>query len=242
MTRLVLYLAALVELAATLSAAGKPPPPFAHERLDVTASCLVESIYFYDRFKERFGDDAWVRVLQWGAKEDDEVVAGHAVAVFVLKGRLWAWDVNYGFLPLDLPVAQREELALVSPLVLAKYPRITPRDPLYRFDFPQSPEANPPAARLLEDSRAVRDASVVAENLGRHRPVNLVQFSYIEGGEARQGAAVVFLFHGRYCVYAPERGTVPFHARGSVRNLRLVQEALRRMFPGASAVQPLRDG
>ena len=224
--------------AARVPAAG-PPPSIPHEALNVANGCLVESIFFYDQFRERFGGDAWVRVLQWGAKEEDEVVAGHAVAVFVYHDQLWAWDVNFGFLPLDLPVAQREDVARVSPLILVKYPRITARYPLYRFDFPQEPDPNPPAARPLDENRAVRDASVVAAKLAAHRPVNLVQFSYVEAGETRQSAAAVFQFHGRYCVYTPEEGTTPFLAQGSIRNLRLIQLALRRIHPGAFAVKPL---
>ena len=72
------------------AAADRPAAPWAHEPLNVAAGCLVESVYFYDQYRERCGDEAWVRVLQWGAKEDDEVVAGHAVAVFAIADRLWA--------------------------------------------------------------------------------------------------------------------------------------------------------
>jgi hypothetical protein len=238
--RLVMAMTAL-RAGVAAAAADRPAPPWAHEPLNVAAGCLVESVYFYDQYRERCGDDAWVRVLQWGAKEDDEVVAGHAVAVFAIADRLWAWDINYGFLPLDLPAAQRDDLDLVSRPILAKYPRVAPRDPMYRFDFPQSPADHPPAARLLEIDAGLRDASIVAEKLGRHRPVNLVRFSYVGRDGIGEGAAVVFLFHGRYCVYSPLVGTVPFRARGSVQNLRLVREALRRMVPGAFAVRPLRE-
>ena len=233
------FLVCLLCSAAILAAAGKPSPPFPHARLNVANGCLVESVYFYDQFLERFGGDAWVRVLQWGAREDDEVVAGHAVAVFEFKDQLWAWDVNYGFFPLDLPPAQREDVEKVSPLVLVKYPRITPRYPLYLFDFPQQPADNPPAAEPQDVDSDLRDASVVAEKLARHRPVNLVQFSYLEGGMSKWSAAVVFLFHGKYCIYSPAKGTVPFRAQGSVKNLRLIQECLRRIHPGAFALQPL---
>ncbi|MFA5058221.1 MAG: hypothetical protein WC485_08925 [Opitutaceae bacterium] len=233
MIRRALALICFAASATVLTAAGRPAPPFPHARLNVANGCLVESVYFYDQFRERFGGDAWVRVLQWGAKEAEEVVAGHAVAVFEFKDRLWTWDVNYGFFPLDLPPAQRDDVDRVSRLVLVKYPRIISRDPLYRFDFPQSPEAEPPAAVLLDEDGAWRDASLVAEKLARHRPVNLVRFSYLADGTPKRSAAVVFMFHGRYCIYSPDWGTVPFHAQGSVKNLRLVQEALRRMFPGA---------
>ena len=224
--------------AAALAGVGKPAPLFPHERLNVANSCLVESIYFYDQFRERFGEEAWVRVLQWGAKEDEEVVAGHAVAVFELKNRLWSWDVNYGFLPLDAPPAQRDDVDRVAPLVLAKYPRITARYPLYRFDFPQAPATAPPAALPLHENSDVRDASVVAEKLARHRPVNLLQYSYVVDGETKTSAVAVFLFHGRFCVYFPDSGTIPFRARqNSVGNLRQIQECLRRVHPGAFALK-----
>jgi hypothetical protein len=236
-TRTVLALCCLGACASALTAA--PAPPFRHQPLNVANGCLVESIYFYDRFRERFGADAWVRVLQWGAKEEDEVVAGHAVAVFVYQDRLWAWDINYGYLPLDLSPAHRADVDRVLALILRKYPGIEARYPIYRFDFPQEPDADPPAARLLDEDAAVRDASVVAAKLAAHRPVNLVRFSYVKDGVTRRGAAAVFLFHGRYCVYTPDQGTVPFLAQGSVRNLRLIQQALRRIHPGAFAVQSL---
>ena len=226
-------------LAAALAGAAKPAPPFRHEPLNVANSCLVESIYFYDQFRERFGEDAWVRVLQWGAKEDEEVVAGHAVAVFEWKSRLWAWDVNHGFLPLDVPPAQREDIDRVSPPILAKYPRTTARYPLYRFDFAQAPAAAPPAALLLDENSAVRDASVVAEKLARHRPVNVLRYSYVADGETKSSAVAVFLFHGRFCLYFPESGTIPFRARqNSVENLRQIQECLRRVHPGAFGLKP----
>ncbi len=228
---------ACLGFAGTHVLAAPPAALFPHESLNVANGCLVESIFFYDQFRERFGGDAWVRVLQWGAKEADEVVAGHAVAVFLWHGRLWSWDVNFGFLPLEVSAAQREDVDGISALIVAKYPRITARYPLYRFDFPQQPEPDPPEGRPLDDNSAVRDASVVAAKLARHRPASLVLFSYHENGEVRQSAAAVFMFHGRFCVYTPEGGTVPFHAVGSVRNLRLIQEALRRIHPGAVVLQ-----
>jgi hypothetical protein len=37
----------------------------------------------------------------------------------------------------------------------------------------------------------------------------------------------------------PEVGTVPFRVRGDVANLRLIQELLRRGFPGVMGVKKL---
>lgn len=223
-----------------LLAAPSRPPPVPHESLNVANGCLVESIYFYDQFREHFGDDAWVRVLQWGAKEEEEVVAGHAVAVFLFQGRLWVWDVNFGYRPLTVPPDAREDVARVSPPILAKYPRITARFPLYRFDFSQAPDAHPATARLLDENSGVRDASVVAAKLARHRPVNLVRYAYVENGVTRVSAAAVFVFHGRFFIYFPETGTVPFLVREkAIANLRLVQEAIRRVHPGAYGLESL---
>jgi len=66
-----------------------------------------------------------------------------------------------------------------------------------------------------------------------------VRFSYGTGDEIRESAAVVFVFHGRYCVYVPEMGTVPFRVRTSVENLRMIQDLLRRGLPGVTGVRKL---
>jgi|GEM_PF-1367603 len=212
-------------------------PPVRHAPLSVANGCFVESVALLDEFHEAWGAEAWGRLLQWGAQEEEETVAGHAVAVCELRGKLWCWDVNYGWKLLALEPAQREDVDRVAAPILARYPRITARFPLYRFDFPQPPDGTPPEPQLAHPEPAFRDASLVAARLARHRPVNLVQFSHVTEGETKTSAAAVFVFHGRYCVYSPERGTVPFRARGSVENLRLIQQALRRMFPGAFAVK-----
>ena len=65
--RIVVPLVYLPLLVAALGAASPPAPLFRHEPLNVANGCFVESVYFYDQFQERFGGNAWVRVLQWGA-------------------------------------------------------------------------------------------------------------------------------------------------------------------------------
>jgi len=233
--------AGIAAIALLLAGAGKPvPPPLHFSQLNVANGCFVESVCFYDQFRERCGADAWVRVLQWGAKEDEEVVAGHAVAVFELKGGLWAWDVNHGYLPLEVAPAQREDAERVSAPVLANYPRIVARYPLYRFDFPQEPDGVQPAVVPLDAPGPVRDAAVVVERLAKHRPARLIQYTYVRDGEKVTSAVAVFLFHGRLCIYFPESGTVPFLARQkTVANLRLLQECIRRRQPGAVGVKIL---
>jgi hypothetical protein len=235
-----LGLAVVTGTEARTPAEKPPPPPLQHPTMGVENGCFVESVVFSDAFQEKYGPTAWVRLLQWGATEEEEVVAGHAVAVCQVRDRLWCWDINSGFSVLPVPPALRENVEKVAAPILVHYPKISAYAPLYRREFPQAPDPAPPTARLTETDLAVRDATVAAARLARHRPVNVVGFTYIDGeGGRRRSAAAVFVFNGRYCIYAPEYGTVPFRVRGSLKNLRLIQELLRRMFPGAFEVRPL---
>ncbi|HEY0945296.1 MAG TPA: hypothetical protein VGD81_08505 [Opitutaceae bacterium] len=224
-------------------AVAAPKPPFRHEAMNVSDGCFVESVAFYDDFRERMGGEAaWVRVLQWGARENDEVVAGHAVAVYEWQGQLWAWDINYGLIPLTAEPAQREDAAVVAAPVLAKYPRITARYPLFRHDFPQTPDAASPGeiVSASPEERPLRDASRVAARLAKHRPVKLVRFPIAKDGATMESAACAFVFHGRLCIYFPGYGTVPFRARAlNVHNLRQLQECIRRVHPGVGALTAL---
>jgi hypothetical protein len=228
-------------VALLLAAARGAPvekPPLQHAMLGVANGCFVESIAFLDRWKETYGTDAWARLLQWGAREDEEVVMGHAVAICESRGALWSWDSNFGWTKLQLELAQRENVAAVAAPVLKRYPRVTARFPTYRFDFPQTPGTSAPA-QLTVTNTSLRDASIVGAQLAKRRPVNVVRFSYGPDDARQESAAAVFVFHGRYCVYVPEAGTVPFRVRGDVSNLRLIQELLRRGFPGVSGVKKL---
>jgi hypothetical protein len=207
--------------------------------MGVANGCFVETVAFLDHWRERFGGEAWARLLQWGAKEEEEVVVGHAVAVCEHRGRLWCWDINFGWRPVDVTTAQREDAEKVAAPILVRYPRITGRFPLYRFDFAQASDATPPTAQPAHENTSIRDATIVGERLAQRRPVNVVRFSFTAGETKYESAAVVFIFHGRYCVYSPETGTVPFRVRGGVENLRLIQELLRRLVPGAGEVRKL---
>ncbi len=214
-----------------------PRPPLMHAPMGVAGGCFVESVALLDAWREARGAEAWARLLQWGAREDDEIVAGHAVAVCESGGVLWCWDVNFGWSKLPVECAQREEPAVIAAPILRKYPRIAASFPLYRHDFPQTPGAPEPAPAAIEAGAALRDARIVGARLAAARPVNVVRFTHGAGEEKREGAAVVFVFHGRYCIYVPEAGTVPFRVRGGVGNLRLVQDLLRRVLPGVSGVR-----
>jgi hypothetical protein len=225
----------------TAATAAAPPEkaPLAHAPLGVANGCFVETVIFLDEWREIFGGDSWARMLQWGAREDEEVVAGHAVAVAEARGRLWCWDINFGWTQLPVDPAQRDNAGTVARPILARYPKVTARFPTFRFDFPQNPAATPPVSQPTNANSSLRDASLIGEKLARHRPVNVVRFTRPGDGDAQESAAVVFVFHGRYCVYVPEVGTVPFRTRVSVENLRLVQELLRRIFPGAGSLKKL---
>jgi hypothetical protein len=204
-------------------------PPLAHAAMGVPNGCFVETVALLDNLAAAAGASSWARLLQWGATEEDEVVAGHAVAVVESRGRLWCWDVNFGWSALTLPPERRDDVAAVAAPLTARYPAISPRSPVYRYDFPQAAET---AARPAVTA-AGSPAKLVAARLARHRPVNLVEFTYTENGVPKQGAAVVFLFHGRYCIYAPEKGTVPFlRGTGSVQMIPRITASLRRMFSG----------
>jgi hypothetical protein len=228
-------------LAAGVSAAppkAKTAPPFPYARMGVANGCFVESVAFGDALRTRLGGETWYRILQWGAKEDDEVVAGHAVLVFQLRGHLWSYDINYGLNALETPVTNRDNVAAVAKEVTAPYvEKVTPRFPFYREDFPQAADATPPAAFTGVEESDLRDAGLVAARLAKHRPVALLEFTYPKDGVSQRGAAVAFVHGGRLCVYTATNGTVPFRVKAlNVENLRQLQELLRRIYPGVSAL------
>jgi hypothetical protein len=223
-------------LASLVMAADKPPLP--HTAIGVANGCFVETVAMLDAWQEKMGVEPWAKLLRWGAKEDEEVVAGHAVAVVEARGRLWCWDGNFGWTALGVDAAQREQVGAVVVPIVARYARVQAQYPSYFADFPQ-PAGAPIAAQVASPNMSVRDATLVGERLARHRPVNVVTFSYGPDDNRRASAAAVFVYGGRYCVYVPEIGTVPARGHGSVENLRLIQQTLRRMCPGTGAVTKL---
>lgn len=229
-------LSVFVTLAGAMGAAEKPP--MMHAPMAVANGCFVESVALLDAWQEKAGADTWAKLLRWGAKEEEEVVAGHAVAVVERQGKVWCWDVNFGWAALAVDVAQREAVDVVAAPVVARYAKVKAQFPLYMADFPQTPAAVS-VAQLANANPAIRDASIVGERLARRRPVNVVVFTQSEGAAARENAAAVFVFGGRYCIYVPERGTVPFRVQGGVENLRLIQQALRRMVGNVGVVRKL---
>src|SRR5688500_2097127 len=143
------------------AAAPALKPPLQHAMMGVANGCFVETVAFLDQWNDAHGTDAWARLLQWGAREDEEVVMGHAVAVCESRGTLWSWDSNFGWSKLPVEATQRDNAALVATPVLKRYPRVTARFPSYRFDFPQVPPAVRPAVQLTEGNTGIRDASIV---------------------------------------------------------------------------------
>ncbi len=214
-----------------------PRAPLLHAPMGVANGCFVESVAFLDGWAGAKGAEAWARLLQWGAREEDEIVAGHAVAVCEADGTLWCWDVNHGWAKLPTDSAQRGDPTITSAMILRKYPRVTARFPIYRHDFPQAPSATASAAPGAETNSSLRDAKLVGARLAGARPVNVLRFEHGGSDAPRESGAVVFVFHGRYCVYVPEVGTVPFRTRSSVENVRLIQDLLRRMLPGVTGVR-----
>lgn len=223
---------------AAAMACAAEPAPLEHAPLTVANGCFVESVALLDAWQEKAGAEPWAKLLRWGAKEEDEVVAGHAVAVVERQGRLWCWDVNFGWAPLAVDAARRESAEAVAVPVVARYAKVQAQFPLYMADFPQTAAAGP-VAQLTNANPAIRDASIVGERLGRRRPVNVVGFTQGTGATARENAAAVFVFGGRFCVYVPERGTVPFRVQGGVENQRLIQQLLRRMVGDVGVVRKL---
>src|SRR5690606_19037110 len=109
-----LVLRSCCALAALLAGMNAPPadtPPPQHAMLGVANGCFVETVAFLDHWGDAHGPDAWARLMQWGAREDEEVVMGHAVGICEYRGALWCWDSNLGWARLPVDVSQREEVA-----------------------------------------------------------------------------------------------------------------------------------
>src|ERR1700677_5064345 len=135
-----------VAFASAPRAAAAEKPLFGYDRLWVANGCFVESVACYDAFHETSGADGWARVLQWGAREEEVMVAGHAVAVFQSDGALWCWDVNHGWMRLPVAATDRDNAAVVSVPILANYPRVTALYPMLADDGAQEPAVGPPGA------------------------------------------------------------------------------------------------
>ena len=225
---------------------GGERPPFAYEALGVRNSCFVESVYCCDVYLEqhRGRPDAWARVLQWGHQDGDfKMSNGHAVAVFSAVERLWFYDVNFGFAPLDVPVDRRGDITDVSPAIYARYPQFKPVLARYREDYPQPKPAKRPEFLFYHANPDVRDATKVAHEFARFRPVSVVEFNFPENGQPQASAAAVFIYGARVCVYFPRGGThISNPPLRAVDDLRWITRVITRVYPGASDIRPQPGG
>jgi hypothetical protein len=216
-------------------------PPFKYESLQVRNSCFVESVHFYDEYlaRDRGGEQSWARVLQWGNQEGDfKLSSGHAVTVFVAKNRLWAYDINFGVRPVDLPIDRRADITDVAPKIFERYPQFKPTFARYRDDYPQKAPDKRSEFLFYHANPDVRDATRVAHELGRYRPVSVFEFDLKKDGAAEAACGVAFLFGRRVCLYFPRTGThvsPPF--RGGADDMRYVTHVTKRLFPGAENVR-----
>jgi hypothetical protein len=224
----------------------KMKPPFPYESLGVRNSCFVESVHFYDVYTawKVGGDAGWARVLQWGNQEGDyKISTGHAVAVYVTEGRLCGYDINFGFWPVDVPVAKRADLSEVGPKVFAHYPRFRPVFARYREDFSQQVPPKPPEFLFYHANPDVREATRVASELGRYRPVSVVEFNFTEKGVRQESAAAIFVFGGRLCVYLPRGGThISSPLVRAFHDLNQATAVIKRFYPGATDIKPQPGG
>ena len=227
---------------AAVDASGKPVrAPFYYEPLKVRNACFVESVRVYDQYLGRKigGEDGWVKVLQWGHRESDTKVGlGHAVAVFSMRGKLWTYDINHGFAELAVPVERRGDITDVTPEVFAKYAQMRPVLAVYREDGYQKERTKVPENLFYHASQEVREVTKVASELGRVRPVKVMEFKYTEGGELKTGMAAVFVFGNRLCLYMPAKGTqIGKMWVSSMEDLRLAGLMLRQLYPNATDIK-----
>jgi hypothetical protein len=217
----------------------KVKPPFSYEPLGVRNSCFVESVHFYDVYNSKHIDGGWVRVLEWGNQEGDyKLGTGHAVAVYLAGGKLFGYDINFGFWPIDVPVEKHADITEVAPKVFVHYPQFRPVFERYREDWVHQPPPKAPDFLFYHANPDVRDATRVASELGRYREVSVVEFSFMDKGVKQTSAATAFIFNARLCVYFPRAGThISNPLVREVKSLELVGFIIRRVYPGAADVR-----
>jgi hypothetical protein len=180
-----------------------------------------------------------VKVLQWGHRESaDKVGLGHAVTVFTAGGKLWTFDINHGFTALAVSPERRKDLMDVTPEIFAKYPRQRPVLAIYREDGFQQKRTKVPENLFYHASQDVREVTKVASELGRVRPVKVVEFTFTEEGALKTGVAAAFLFGNRPCLYMPAKGTQIGRSRvATIDDLPLIGSMLRQLYPNATHVK-----
>ncbi len=227
---------------ATLSDSGEPiKAPFRYEPMYVRNGCFVESVRVYDDYLSRFAnqEDRWVRVLQWRNRiSDTELGLGHAVTVFSWKGHLWTFDINHAFTRLAVPNERRADITDVTPEVLARYEKDRPVLPTYRQDGFQKDFRKVPEYLFYHKNPDIREATRVASELGRYRPVRVLEFKYVDRGKTKTGAAAVFVFGNRPCLYMPSKGTQVGRMRvTTIEDLPLLTRLLKGAYASVSDVK-----
>jgi len=218
--------------------------PFNYAPLGVRNSCLIESVRFYDAFHApaRGGITGWVRVLQWGNEMGNlqHITLGHAVAVCLVRDVLWMYDINFGFVPLSTPVAERNNLPAIESEILAKYRQTKPKYIIYHPDMLPLPLQLPPKFTYITGNADVREATKVASEIGLHRPTRVVGFVYHDNHTKRTqaSAAALFEFDQRLCVYFPAQGTLTTElSANSLKDVKQVTAIIRQMYPGATDIE-----
>ena len=215
--------------------------PRSYRPLEVRNSCFVESIHFCDFYEARQlgGTGGWARILQWGDRQKDySIKGGHAVAVYQLKNRLWVYDVNNGFLSLAAPVERKLDLTEVSPQIVKRYPDMKPALMRYVEPLRQSPEKKGPDYTKGATTQDLDETLKVAVELGRFRPVRVVEFIAPGDSYLRPYAATVFQYGDKLCLYSPQSGTRGILAPlGGADDLNVVQALVRSVYPDAQSIK-----
>ncbi len=216
--------------------------PRSYRPLLVKNSCFVEAVHFCDFYLVRQvgGVEGWAKVLEWGSLQKDSTIrGGHAVTVYQLGNKLWVYDINNGFLSLSPPVDKKLDLTLVTPQIFKRYPGMNPTNVCYVDALPQFPEKNAPVYTLkAATTQELHDALEVAIELGRFRPVRVVEFIAPLDSYLRPCAATIFKYGDKICIYSPLAGTRALPApQEGVDNLMVAQALVLSAYPDAKDVK-----
>ncbi|MFA6289985.1 MAG: hypothetical protein WC661_21585 [Opitutaceae bacterium] len=216
--------------------------PRSYRPLKVKNSCYVEAVHFCDFYAARQvgGVNGWAKVLQWGDRQNDFTVrGGHAVVIYQLKDHLWVYDINNGFLSLSPTPDKKLDLTLVTPQVFKRYPGMNPAHVRYVDDQPQSPEKNAPVYSVkAATTQELHDALKVAIELGRFRPVRVIEFIAPVDSYLRACAVTVFRYGGKICIYSPLSGTRLVDAPlASIDNLAQMEVLVKSVIPDSQDVK-----
>ena len=194
---------------------GLPPldwnnMPDGYSPLQVHNACFVESVHFCDFYGDRRlgGSEGWAKVIEWGERRRDMTVRdGHAVAVYELKNKLWCYDINHGFSPIATPVGRRADLAAVTPKIIGRYSELDIVGIHYVDELTQP--ADKPAVDYTKGATTMDldEALHVAVELGKFRPVRVVEFIAPRDSYLRPFAATVFKYGTKLCLYSSWTGT-----------------------------------